>query len=348
MKRCVIAVACGMIAFTGASVAHAELLVPGLDRALTVVMKPAQPRPGDTVHLTAESALIDIPTSDIVWYRGGKQLVGGEGVASVDIVAGALGSKTDIKAAVTMADGAIASAQISIIPAEVNILYTTDSFTPPFYRGRALPSAGTVVRFLAVARLKRPTGGLVPDRDIVYTWRRDGQVLGGVSGRGRSSIEIPSPFPKSASVLSVDVRDESGTLGGSANVDVVAVKPVVRLYEDHPLFGIRYERALDTTTTISEKEMTFAAVPYFASARRAADNLLSYDWTVNDTPVQTSGGAKNELTLGGAREGTGSDRAHLTLSISHATNVFFDAAGAWNIVLGGTTDSQNVFRRSSQ
>lgn len=325
-----------------ASVAHAQLSLPGLGGAATIVMIPAQPQAGQTVQLTLESALFDLTTSSITWYANGKRVAGGDGLTGITVMAGDLGKETSVEADVVTSDGTPATATTSIVPTKVDLLFDADSYVPPFYKGRALPSAGTILRLQAVAYFKNTDGSFVQASDIVYTWKRNGQVLGSVSGRGRSSASIAAPYLFGSDIISVDTASVDGNFIGSASSAVPSYEPQLRLYEDHPLFGLMLYRALATSTQITEREMTFAAIPYFAQATDADDPALEYAWQVNNTPTAVSG-VRNEIAIG-TQGNTSAGVANIKLSVTHQSNIFLAASGLWSITLSSTASAGDVFQ----
>jgi hypothetical protein len=325
--------------------AHAQFNTFTYGTNLSIGLSPQYPGPGDSVHLTALGNGFDIASSAIVWHADGKIIAQGVGTVSADVVAGALGSATDIEVDVAAPDGSVWSAQATIAPTELDLLVSSDSYTPPFYRGRALPSAGTNLIAQALTRFERPDGTLVPDSDITYTWKRDGEVLGTLSGPGKSSAVIPVMHLFTNDVIAVDAVSSDGLLSGEASAIMPSVEPVLDLYEDHPLYGVLYNNALRTPASVSESEMAFAAVPYFAQTGNPNDTDLSYTWRVNDTPVSSSATSPSELTINADNS---NGQALIDLEVTRATNFYMDARGLWNVVFPGAASAQDGFHATAQ
>lgn len=312
---------------------------------ISIALSPQYPAPLQSVHLTVNAAGIDLTESTIVWRAGGKVIAQGTGKNSADIIAGPLGSETAIGVSVTASDGSQYGAQAIVAPTQLDLLAGSDSYTPPFYLGRALPSAGTNLILQALPHFKRNNGTLIADSDITYTWKQDGQVLGSISGRGRSFAIIPIVHLYGGNTITVEAESSDGTRSGETTVNVPLSQPVLDLYEDHPLYGVLYSGALHTSTHIPDSEMAFAAIPYFAEARAINDPQLSYDWRVNDTRISPSAGSPQEITINADNS---SGQAALSLEVTHATNYYFDATGLWNISFSSGTVSQDPFRTNTQ
>ncbi len=227
--------------------------------------------------------------------------------------------------------GTSAAAQGVSAPMPVDLLVDADSYVPPFYQGRALPSAGTDLRLEALARFTRPDGTLVPSADIVYTWHQDDRVVGNVSGLGQSSVVLPSPPLYGSTDIEVDAQTQDNTLEGTASIVLPSTQPVLLLYEDNPLLGLTFYHALGGETELSDVEMTFAAVPYFAEIQSPNDPRLAYAWTVNGSSVSSSAADPSEVTLNSANS---NGLATVGLTLSHATNFLMSSTGSWDIALG--------------
>lgn len=317
--------------------AYAQFDFGGNNVSLTI--SPEHPAPGSSVHITVESTFLDLPSSDITWSVNGTKTAEGGGLTSTDVVLGALGTATNVDVVAVGSGGQTATATAHIVPVELDLLWESNSYVPPFYRGRALPSAGTVLSLEAIPRFKKSDGSFIAPGDIVFTWHRDGLVLPSVSGRGKARIQVAAPSLFGEDVLSVDAVSTDGSFSGSASVSIPEIEPVLNLYEDHPLFGVLYHRALARQTTIPEIEMSFAAVPYFAQAGSADDANLQYVWRVNGRGVASSPTRPSEITIN-AQNSTG--LAFIELTLAHATNFFMSSSAAWGVSLRGGSGNEGA------
>lgn len=308
--------------------------------SLSIGLYPQYPQPGEQVRLVAHARGIDIENSTIVWRTDTKAIAQGKGVDTIDITAPSLGQEFPIELDVMEPDGAMHAAQAVIAPAAIDLLVSADSYTPPFYRGRALPSAGTDLIAQAIAHFVRD-GVVVPDSSITYTWKKNGQVLGSMSGRGRSSAVIPIQHLYTVDTITIHAVSSDGTREAETSIRVPSRSPTLDLYEDHPLYGTLYHAALPASASVVENEMSFAAVPYFAQVRHASDPLLSYVWRVNGALVPSSTTTPSKLTInaGGVPE-----NALIELEATHNTNVYMDAIGTWNVSFTPRGRAQDAFR----
>ncbi|MDO8552487.1 MAG: hypothetical protein Q7S01_03060 [bacterium] len=320
---------------------HAQFNSPSELGKIFISLTPGNPAPGENVQLSATSPLIDLARSDIIWYADKKVIAEGRGQIHAGVTAGPAGSETDI-VVIAQSENASATGEAFLRPAEVGLMWESDSYTQPFYRGRALPSAGTKLRVQALARLVLPDGSSVPENEITYTWKRNGSVVGSVSGIGKSFAIFPSPSLFGTDIIEVEAASADGTRVGHASARIPSVEPVLALYEDHPLFGIMYGKALDKQISAKDQEMTFAAVPYFAQARSPDDEQFIYKWRVNGRDITADYARPSEITINSTDS---SGEALLALTITRERNWNMKASGAWNILFpsGSGTPATDPF-----
>lgn len=237
----------------------------------------------------------------------------------------------EVVAQVTLPDGTVGGALTQITPLGLDILYDANSYTPPFYKGRALPAPGTAVRMQAIARFPRTNGSIVSPGDLVFTWRKGTKLLTEKSGRGRDTLVAEAPYLFDTNIYSVHVSTVDGSLSADARIRIPSVEPVLRLYQDHPLFGITYWNAIPRSSTLEEREMTFTIAPFFVAAHSANDPSLEYAWRVNDQEVVPSD-VRNGITIG--VEGTTASDASIALVLTRAHDLFLNASDLWRISLG--------------
>lgn len=323
-----------------AAAANAQTFAPAGRGAITITASPKYPSPGDFVNLTASSFSFDLDRSEITWTANGETIGQGPGMKEAVIVAGALGSGADIVVSATGQNGS-STGEAHIRPTEIDLLWESDSYTPPFYRGRALPSAGTNLRIEAIPRLKLGSGELVPEQNIIYTWRRNGSIVQLASGRGRSSLILPAPVLFGTDTITLTVETLDGQLTGEKKIIVNSLEPFLALYQDHPLFGIPYHQALSGQNDISDSEMTFAAVPYFAQIENPDNYELEYSWRVNGREIPTDLNRPSELTVNA--EGS-SGFALIELVLTQANNLIMRSSGKWGIQFSASGTGIDPFR----
>lgn len=305
--------------------AFAQLNYTG-QKALTIAVDPTYPAPHTTVHLTAQSPLLDLAHSSIQWSVGGTPA--GNGL-SIDVPVGAAGSRTTVSLSVSGATGSD-SASVTLIPTAIDLLWEADSYTPPFYAGRAIPTSGSKIHVVAMPHFMRADGSIIPTSSLDFTWKVNGATLSSQSGMGANSTIIPAAILYGSDTITVDVSTEDGSQGGEASVVVPTVAPQLELYIDNPLFGVMYHRALGSSGNTGDSETSFTAVPYFIAAPFAQSSTLAYTWTIDGATMTTDPNDPNEFTARAKAPGS----AQIGVSIAKPSDPFVSADGSWTVSFG--------------
>ena len=330
---------CAAASLIGVSFAYADTLnVPGIGSSIILTTTPQYPAPGQQVQIQALSPLINLSQSQITWLQDGRRIAQGIGMVSTSITVGALGETTDVIADITTAEGLHMKSETRLTSSQIDLLYDGDTYIPPLYRGRSLPSAGTVLELHALPWFKTKKGTWVTPSNIIFTWRQGGAIFASASGLGKNTARIPlAPFV-SATTITVDAVSVDNTFSGQARIQIPIVEPLLDLYQDHPLFGIMSHQALSDGSAIRDTRASFQIIPYFAPTHSTHDPRMSYEWTVDGTPVSASSSA-DEITVEPAAH-----TATIAVSLSHTDNIYFGLSAAWRIgFVGATTIQKGLF-----
>lgn len=189
----------------------------------------------------------------------------------------------------------IVLAQTTNLPAQagtVDLLWSADTYTPPFYRGRALPTAHSQVTVVAM-----PNFGAV--ENLNFTWTKDGRNIGSASGRGKNVLVYTSDAAGVANDIRVSVDDTD------AQLVLPVVAPRLVIYESDALQGINYEQSVDANYNLVAPEATFLAEPYYFSRASVEDNRVEFDWRLNGKKVITDLSDQRLATFAAPEEGSG-------------------------------------------
>lgn len=164
------------------------------------------------------------------------------------------------------------------IRSSVELIWESHSYVPPLYQGKALYPVGGEVTVYALPPIE-----LGNPNTLTYTWKKEGIVDGVQSGVGKRSFTFAGSQFGESPLVSVQVSN--GTASEFGSIRVSQTEPFVRLYENKPLEGISFERALPRNIVTKEKNLDIEAYPYFFTADSRTDALLEYSWTANGTKL---------------------------------------------------------------
>ncbi|MDO8619880.1 MAG: hypothetical protein Q7R64_00855 [bacterium] len=256
----------------------------GVGTELPMTVLPEHPRPGEAVEVSVESYNIDLNRAEVQWFVNDKLVKTGLGNKRLTVSAGRNGETTVVRVVAIAENGIIYSASATIRPAEVNLLWQAQSYTPPFYKGKALmPYQGTVL-VAAIPSFTRGKSTMSPG-SLIYTWSEGDNVIGDSSGKGRNLFVFRGSVPLRTKTISVLVESPDRTMSAEASINVTPVAPRLLFYENHPRYGLLISKALANSFTLSEDETRIDAVPYYFESDTKTGSALLYEWQMNYSPL---------------------------------------------------------------
>jgi hypothetical protein len=296
---------------------------------ITSTVIPEIPGPLQRTTITLQSYITDLNRAFISWQINGKQDLSGYGKKQLSFTTGNTGETTTITYSIRPVSGELIQNRIVVNPAEINLLWEgADSYTPPFYRGRALPGPEGLVRVVALPQIKSGNSLLKAD-DYIFTWKRQDSIVQGSSGFGKNSFVFQKDYLNPNETIGV--TGQNNATGSKANAEIVisGYIPKILFYEKNSLLGVRSQETLKDGFSVAGNDKTIIAIPYFVSPQNATASELTYEWKINGESTPTPS-PKNILTL---RSGTQKGTAVLNLHISSLKKLFLDVAGRLSINL---------------
>lgn len=294
----------------------ASLILQNLD----IKVSPQNPGPDEAITVTIESYISDLDKATFSWSLNGKVVQSGVGKRSLGFVNGPSGKTTNLTVNITTVEGINITKRLSWSPVGLTILWEANTYTPPFYRGKALLAPQAEVRVVALPDSTSGSNALSAD-NFAYVWQKDGSVVTSASGYKKNYFTFPAPMPFGQTNVKVSVSSMDGSVSSEKTISPTLTQPFVLFYEDSPLIGVWYNHAIGNNFTLTQKEFSIKAAPYFFSTVDTNDSaVLKYDWSVNGNPAQNFG---QTITL---RNDAGTQgNSNITLSISGLQKIFQDA-----------------------
>ena len=273
--------------------------------------------------VTASSYDIDINSSDMKWTLNGKVVQDSIGQKSYTFTADPSGNTSTVGLTATPATGSPITTSITVAPTVTDLLWqVTDSTVPPLYRGKALPTSESTIRYVAMPELNAANGSPIVPSNLVYTWQDNYTAQQDASGYGKTSFTMASSDLDTSEHIDVSVASRDGSVTSAASVDINPVKPEILWYVDDPTYGPRFENALSGDYDVSAANFALFAEPYYFSPGTPSSPNLAYSWQLNDSAIDTPT-VPNVLVL--QRDTSDSGAATVDLSLSNVTTMFQEA-----------------------
>jgi hypothetical protein len=284
---------------------------------LTLTMTPEYPKPKDPISLHLESFTTDLNRATISWYVNGSLRSQGVGLTTYETTAGAEGSRTTIRALAQTTNGRRYEKSITINPGYVDLLWEAKSYTPPFYKGKALFPAQGEVTIVAMPYLVE-SGVRLGAKSLVYTWRVNDELQQSGSGFGKDSLKVVGGVISRPIEVRVTVASKTGRTTGEGRVVISPQTPQVIFYEESPLYGPLYHHALESAVTLKREELWLKAAPYYFSTIVPQDtSSVDFVWSLNNQKIT----AQREDTLILRHDGSSSGRSNISLRTTSPTHI---------------------------
>lgn len=265
--------------------APSEIQKKAVSDYLDVKINPKSPGPNESVRISIESYLTDLYKATMTWSLNGKVVEKGLGKMVFNFQNGPSGKTTRVSLAVTTNTGNTITKEFSFTPVGITILWEADTYTPPFYKGKALMVPQARVRVAAVPDTVN-SGSPLGAGNLVYTWEKNDTVWADASGYGKNVFSFVGPIPLSKIDVRVAVSSLDDSTKSELRVNVPLSRPFILFYEKHPLLGVLYNKPFGTEYALGKKEFSISAEPYFFSNEDPRTPTLKYNWEINGKKVQ--------------------------------------------------------------
>ena len=288
---------------------------------ISVSTTPDVPGPYQDVTITLGSYITDLNRAYVSWNQDGNVALAGIGKYAYTFTTGGVGQTTNIRVTIALISGEIITKNLSFNPAELDVLWEgADAYTPPFYRGRAMPTAEGVVRVVAIPQIQNGKA-LLPQGGYVFSWKKNDNVMSEDSGYGKSAFVYQKDYLNDIDDVQVTAQDNNTGAEAQLDIPVPVFDAQILMYASDPITGIDWDHELGSNYTVGSADKTIIAIPYFYTPADPLDSSLTYAWTINGDPIDTPA-IENMLTL---KSGGTNGVSDLALKITSATKLFLSA-----------------------
>ena len=250
-------------------------------------ISPEYPGPNQNVNATLNSYVINLDKANISWSINDQEMGGGVGKKSFSFKTGNVESPTTLSATIETVDGQNLLKTIIITPADIDMLWEAyDSYTPPFYKGKALAPSQGIFKVVAVPNLVIQ-GGKVNINNLSYVWNQDGKVKPDSSGWGKNYFIFQNSYLDKGNIVNVKISDISGDANASGKIILSTTNPKILFYKTDPSLGVKWEAALNNGSVINSTGEVITVEPYFFSPKDINSSNLTFDWSINGNKIQT-------------------------------------------------------------
>jgi hypothetical protein len=285
--------------------------------ALTVA--PQNPLPGEDTTITLNSFAYNLDIVKITWLVSGVKAGEGIGKKTFTVTAPTSGKETVVTAEVALPDGVV-EISASVRPNTMALLWeATDSYVPPFYKGKALPTLGSEIKIVALPEIRNGSTTINP-KNMTYDWKFNYENDAAASGYGKNSYTYTQDYLENTSIVGVTATTLSQNGGAAGDISIGSFLPRILFYKKDTAIGTLWENALTSGHVVGSEEVIVAA-PYFVSPKNLWHPTLRWDWSINGQSIPTTDSLHPNLLPIKPNPGT-SGTANISLQVNNSEKIF--------------------------
>lgn len=267
---------------TPLSIAYSQQTVQSIELSLA----PTNPNPRESITARVDSFTMDLNEALITWRYNNTVVASGIGTRSVSIIAPNAGTAATIYVTARGTEGT-ATTLLTVRPAAVDLVWESpNTYTPPFYKGKALPAPGALVRVLAVPAVGVP-------QTLSYEWSYNDSVVQNQSGKGRSRFTLNTDILTTTN--NIRVKALGAGFSAEESVAIPLRTPTIVAYKKNNGF-VDFSKGTINSLTLNETGTTLRFEPFNFTIARSIINDLRVRLTLGGSTVE-SGALVNELPL---------------------------------------------------
>jgi len=282
-------------------------------------ISPEYPGLNQNVNATLNSYVIDLNKTNITWSINNQEESIGIGKKSFSFKTGEIGSSIIVSATINTIDGQNISKTITIVPANIDILWEAyDVYTPPFYKGKTLVPSQGKFKIVAIPNIVNQNGK-VNSNNLSYLWKKDDKTQLDSSGWGKNYFIFQNSYLDKINTIEVTTSDILGGINATGKIILNTIKPKIIFYESDSSLGTKWQDSINDGFSINKSGSTIIAEPYFFSPKNINSSELSFVWSINGDkiPAQLT---KNVLPI--VPENGKSGTALISLLINNINTLF--------------------------
>lgn len=239
------------------------------------------PFPNEQITASIVNANFDVLKSDMKWIFNNKIILQGKARDGIVFSVGKLGSSNFLTVSITTSGGEQLQKSITLRPADIDILWQADTYTPYAYKAKQLISPLSNVLVAAIPNFVFQNKKTEPV-NLLFEWYLNNEIK--IVGWGRDSFTFKTGLFKDENYdIKVRISNANKTLIQEKIIRLAARNPQINFYEYDPLEGIKLQLAVSDFNTQAGGYVQFIAEPYFVPNNQL--NNLVYEWLMNGQKI---------------------------------------------------------------
>jgi hypothetical protein len=260
-------------------------------------IEPLYPGPQEVVTVKLGGFQLDLDRSNIQWLIDGQLVKNGLGVKEYSAKVGDLGKTSIWRIVATEQSGKRIEKIITFKPAQVDLLWQANTYTPALYQGKALPTNESEIKVVAMPEMRDEKRNSYDPAKLIYRWEKDSNYIKSQSGAGKQTFSFKADKIFGSNTIKVLVSTQDNTVQAEAETKIQIRAPFINLYYYDPLAGPNYTQALGSKINVNQGLISIIAEPFFFNRLSLENNLLDLAWLVNNKPITLSDPQSRKVTF---------------------------------------------------
>ncbi len=289
---------------------------------LFLIVSPQTLTSNQEFQIEAKSFAFNASSAYFEWFENGKLIDSGTGISKKNFSGKKIGAQINIKVNASL-EGKIYSSNFLYTINDAELIVRPLTYTPPFYRGSAFASPGSIVEVYAIPHIFFG-GQKINSSNLIFEWKIDGNPVKEQSGKGKNkfTVELPENL-MGENVVKVKINSQNGLQTYEKSIKVLTQKPEIIFYGKNPLLG-RTVLASSAFETQSGKDFSIVAEPFFFDIRSIVRASIS--WIIDGIKIN-SGQETNPFLLDlTSQTGTKSEN-NVLFKMGDEKNIFQNGEG---------------------
>lgn len=292
----------------------AQAQTGGGSNAIAFSTNPKYPGALQSVTITATAFQVDLNKTNITWYVDGEMKLSGMGKNSFSFTTNSVGNKSIVKLIADTPTLGTITKEITITPTDLDILWEANTYVPPFYKGKALPSSQSSVRVIPFPSFVGKDG-YYNTKDLIYKWKAGYFGNDSDSGYGKNTFIYKTGYTYNSDTIESTVSTLDTGLSINKKISIYVSEPKISFYENKPLGGIRFENNIGDTFRFTTTELTVRSAPYFFAIPGLNNNSASFVWKMDGRILDIDPDNKMDFTFRKPNQGEG--KFQLSLAVDN-------------------------------
>jgi len=296
-----------------------------IEEQISVSLSVANPQPNQPFNISVRSFSSNLNKASIYWYENNELKSSGVGDLSQSYVAPGIGKSLIIGLRIETIEGNLIVKEYEISPALVDLIYETQTYTPPFYKGKAIYTHQSTATIYALPSIiedgikKNPSS-------LIYTWEVNGSVQQDSSGRGRDVFLYEGRILSQSTLITITVESDTSNQVAINDIFLEPADAEVLLVQEHPLYGMISNNNIETDSDY----VVIHAIPLFSSIFSKESSSLDYVWSLNGVEL----GEENNSSIISFQSTEGNEgEASLALRIDNKLNFLQSTSGSTSVLM---------------